>query len=281
MQQRPDEENYDIPQQFYDCEPTLTDQDVIRFCGEGFLLLEAVVPDEINRRTCDYMADHTYYEPVSILRQPWFVENVILNPKAAGAVRCLLGKDFGLPILMSQHRAECPAGFGHWHCDGGSKPGAELNYLQVFYYPQDTPPEMGPTEVFPGSHMWRRHDYAMGHFRSLRGTQLTEAPAGSIFITNYAIWHRKGRSTATGIRHLLKYNYFRTTPPKRDWIIEPGFDPVTTNFGRNSELSAQQYFWLSGKLDQFKANGAQAWPSAGARGPKYRPYGFPGDEQAL
>ena len=39
----------------FDCEPGLTDAQVLEFCRQGFLLLEAVVPEEINQRTCDYL----------------------------------------------------------------------------------------------------------------------------------------------------------------------------------------------------------------------------------
>ena len=224
------------------------------------------------------MNSHIYYEPMSILKQDWFVEAVILNPVAAGAVRSLLGRDFGLPILMSQHAATCPSGAGHWHSDGGCVPGPEAHYLQVFYYPQDPPPEMGPTEVVPGSHLWHRPDYAMGHLAGVRGTALTSAPAGSIFITDYAIWHRKGRASATGTRHLLKYNYWRTVKPVRDWAIDPEFDPVSADWGRNSKYTAQMYCWLAGKSDQFHALGGQAWPSGGARGAQYKPYFYPFDD---
>ena len=34
----------------YDCAPTLDDRQVIEFCANGFLMLEGIVPDEINRR---------------------------------------------------------------------------------------------------------------------------------------------------------------------------------------------------------------------------------------
>ena len=61
-------------------------------------------PAEINRRALAYLEANTYYEPTEILKEDWFVEHVILNPMAAGAIRALLGRDFGLPILMSQHR---------------------------------------------------------------------------------------------------------------------------------------------------------------------------------
>ena len=35
----------------YECPPTLTDTQVLEFCKKGFLMLEGVVPDEINQRT--------------------------------------------------------------------------------------------------------------------------------------------------------------------------------------------------------------------------------------
>ena len=34
----------------------------------------------------------------------WFVDAVLLCPEVVGAVRSLLGKDFGLPVLISNHR---------------------------------------------------------------------------------------------------------------------------------------------------------------------------------
>ena len=90
-----------------------------------------------------------------------------------------------------------------WHRDAGSKWGPELNYLQVFYYPQDTPEAFGPTEVLPGSHLFSASARYMGHYSNIRGAVKTTAPAGSIFITVYSIWHRRSASTASGMRHML------------------------------------------------------------------------------
>ena len=69
-----------------------------------------------------------------------------------------------------------------------------LDYLQVFYYPQDTPREMGPTEGIPASHFMRTKANYMGHIRNVKSTESTRAPAGSIFITVYSICHRKGKT---------------------------------------------------------------------------------------
>ena len=254
----------------YDCAPTLTDEEVIEFCQKGFLMLEAVVPDEINRRTMSFVDEHPELEPMAILDEDWFVEGVIKHPQAAGSVRSLLGKNFKLPRIMSNHRVECPqsktAGL---HRDGGAIDSHRLEYLQVFYYPQDTPKELGPTQVVPSSHFLRIKRRFMSHYGSIRKSVFTAAPAGSIFITHYSIWHRASTSTASGIRNLLKYNYWRTAAPERDWIVNPEIDFTQIKFRPDVSLLekwydsldvARMFHWLCGLGDNFEFKGGQSWP---------------------
>ena len=261
----------------YDCEPTLDDAQIIQFCAKGFLMLDSVVPDEINRETVEFVDEHPEGQPIALLQEEnWFVDNVIKNRQAAGAVRSLLGRDFGLPNMIANHRSVCPQPAQEWHTDGGSKYGPEVNYLQVFYYPQECPREMGPTELLPGSHFLVTRQRSMAHYGNIRGAYHAVAPAGSIFITIYSIWHRRSASTGSGIRNNLKYNYWRTAPPRRDWIIEPDFDVATADFsvGRDMDLvqptfrdqfrdcadGAEMYAWLCGKSDGFRLMGGQGWP---------------------
>ena len=135
----------------YDCEPTLNDQQVLEFCRNGYMILEGVVEDAVNRRMMAFVEAHPEHQPLQVLSEDWFVDGVIKNQQAAGAVRSLLGPNFKLPQTLCNHRAECPAPAQGWHRDGGSIYTPRLDYLQVFYYPQDTPKESGPTDVLPGS----------------------------------------------------------------------------------------------------------------------------------
>lgn len=267
-----------------DCPPTLTDRQVVEFCRKGYMTLESVVPDEINKRTLDYLAQHETHHPNGLLDENWFVEQVICNPKAAGAVRSLLGKDFHLPIQMADHFRKQPlARAQEWHIDGNYKHTHEMNYLQVFYYPQETPPEMGPTDILPGSHFLHHQHRHMGHLDNLRYAVKLSAPAGSIFVTNYLVWHRSGRGTV-GMRHLLKYFYWRTAPPTRDWIAEPDFDFSAADYGmdvptmgedfRVEAYAAEMFYWLCGMHDRFQNRGGQSWPIHETR--RGVPYGFPG-----
>ena len=68
----------------FDCEPTLTDTQVIEFLRKGYLMLEGVVPGEVNRLTMDYLVDHRALSPTEIAFKDWFLDNVICNPQATG-----------------------------------------------------------------------------------------------------------------------------------------------------------------------------------------------------
>ena len=96
----------------YDCAPTLTDEQVLRFTKDGVLTFPAVVPEAINRRCVEFLdalaernaalgASRGHFgpsdvDPVELLGEEWFVDGVLLCPEVAGAVRSLLGACPGL-----------------------------------------------------------------------------------------------------------------------------------------------------------------------------------------
>ena len=147
---------------------------------------------------------------------------------------------------------------------------------------------MGPTEVLPGSHFLFQHSSMMGHYGNLRHAVKTVASAGSIFLTVYSIWHRRSVSTARGVRNLLKYNYWRTSPPARDWVIEPDFDFAQADYAfvlrglrqqfRDAVDASEMFFWLCGKSREYQTMGGQGWPMPGHRNAS--PRGFPGEPTA-
>jgi hypothetical protein len=258
----------------HQCKPTLTDEDVVQFCKQGFVVLEAVVPDEVNRRTTAFLDEHPGMEPNEILGETWFFDAVIKNPAATGVLRSLLGAGFLLPTILSNHRIECPRQINcGWHRDSGSIFTPRLDFLQVFYYPQDTPQALGPTELLPSSHFIRGRRRFMEHYGNIRYGVWTAAPAGSIFITHYSIWHRATAATASGVRNLLKYNYWRTALPGRDWIADGNVDAMELNFlpgdvPGNPMLEkwhqcipvARMFYWLCGLGEELAFTGGLSWP---------------------
>ena len=85
-----------------------------------------MVPEAVNARCFDFLdahaercstpgtAEHSANvlegrtpregEPIELLAEEWFVEAVLLCPAVLGAVRTLLGPDFGLPAALGNHR---------------------------------------------------------------------------------------------------------------------------------------------------------------------------------
>lgn len=267
----------DAAHRTFDCAPTLTDSEVLQFCREGHLLFKGAVPDEINRRTCDYLqgrmpANPSHvpdglsrealerirqsHEPSTIFLEDWFVEHVLLNEHLVGALRSLLGAGVGLPVLASHHGTQCPQPAQKWHQDADHVFGPELHFVEVFYFPQDTPIELGPTELVPGSHI------GPGQRSEDDGGVFADGPAGTLGLHHQSILHRRGQSTASGNRHMLKYNYWRTSPPQRDWKEQDDFDPRTAYFGSHAvaRYVAHMYYWLCGRGDAFRTLGGQAWP---------------------
>ena len=279
----------------FDCDPTMTDTQVMEFCKQGFLVLEGIVPPEIDLKTLAFLdafyatqptdlPERTATIPTDLFSEDWFRDNVVLHPQVTGVLRSLLGKDFTLPDFLSNHRIKCPMPADvpgqtshRWHRDGAggvgvprlervdiskldSLDGAQ-NCLQVFYYPQDVPLELGPTELVPGSHLIQGEGgYEVGYFLGLLddhgnmpNSHHQAASTGSITITCYSIWHRRTASTGEGIRNNLKYRYSRTVRPRGDWITEPGFEvpgrghPMDAGSGREVADAADMFAWLSGR----------------------------------
>jgi len=244
-----------------------------------------------NRRALEFLdARHAAgiepgHEPTEIMMEDWFAENVLRNPQAIGAVRSLLGRNVGMPNLISNHRVVCPQPAQEWHSDGGSIYGPEMNYLQVFYYPEACPREMGPTELLPGSHFLYSSQPYMAHYGGIRGSKHAVLPAGSIFITVYSIWHRRSASTSVGVRNNLKYNYWRTEPPQADWVRDPDFDIASADFNLRGETfrtqfrelydAAEMFLWLRGEHDKYRVKGGQGWPKYINTNFVGDPYGVP------
>lgn len=279
---------YDPQSRTFDCEPSLNDSEVLEFCRQGYLMLEGAVPDEVNRRACDYLegkvgAEPAYmppgmtpadierirssHEPSVIFLEEWFLRHVLLNERLVGIMRSLLGPGVGLPVLASHHGVDCPQPAQGWHHDADHVFGPELNFVEVFYFPQDTPAELGPTELVPGSHVGPQSRSAD------EGGVFCSGPAGTLGIHHQSILHRRGASTAAGKRHMLKYIYWRTAPPARDWVREEGFDRRTAYYGGHDQAryAAHMFWWLHGEGERFRVIGGQAWPwsSPNQIGPSY------------
>ena len=174
---------------------------------------------------------------------------------------------------MANHRLAGPVKANYWHIDAGSDFERACNLLQVFYIPQANSMEMGPTLFLPGSHLVPIAREDIERFGNLTGQVATTATAGSVFrhsLFDLAPSARQGRSIDA---HLLKWVYWRTTPPARDWIARADFDFGGADYSFTSSYFcgghrkwqsvprvAEMFYWLCGKPKSFTWLAVQAGP---------------------
>ncbi len=261
-----------------DIRPTLTDSQVLEFCKTGILKLEAAIPEATNSWVAEYIEQEVDRDPLAVtqnnlLAEERFVREVLLHPEVAGVARSLLGENFQLPDWLANHRLDGPRKEGMWHVDAGSKFERTLELLQIFYYPREATPAMGPTLFLPGSHLVPIAREELEHYGNLAGQFMTAAAAGSVFFTAYSIWHRQPPKKAEGVRNLLKWDCWRTVAPQRDWIAEAGFDFARADYSfENDYFSgaahiwqsvprvAELFLWLCGRSEDFHHTGGASWP---------------------
>ena len=188
-------------------------------------------------------------------------------------------------VVAEEINARCRRWLDDHHAGDGPAELQELLEQECFYYPADSPVESGPTEFVPGSHHVYNQVRFMAHYGEIGGTWKAVAPAGSIYLTAYSLWHRRARATWDGVRYMVTSSAWRTRPPRRDWVPEPDFsiksaDYTSTapRFGeqvRGAHDNARMFLWLCGRAEEFQPAAGPSWPQS-TPGNRAR-YGAPGD----
>ena len=108
---------------------------------------------------------------------------------------------------------------------------AQLDNHVVFYYPQDTPEERGPTGIIPGSHYYNTSSGA-----NIRPELPLCGQAGEVTFANYDLWHRAMPNQTDQMRYMMKFLYLRMSEPETaSWLNqESDWDKISAEV--NSEF---------------------------------------------
>ena len=137
------------------------------------------------------------------------IQQVFDDPNVRGALTSLLGEDSYMQPHRHPHYNPPGSGGQGMHQDGGKRWSHHTRRLLVFYYPQDTPIELGPTGVVPMSH----------YFSTREGSEVSpEHPvvgeAGTVAFANYDLWHRAMPNSSEKKRYMMKFLYARMSEPE-------------------------------------------------------------------
>ena len=253
----------------------LDDAQISRFICDGILLLDSAVDSNLHgtiRKKLEWVNKNDRSIEGNIIPRIPELQAVLDSPVIKGAIQSLLGNDFFLhphrivvpseplspeqrSIKLSGNEDGPPMGEGsnsysYWHKDtyiplGQARYHAPFR-LFLFYFPQDTPFEMGPTRVIPGSQYQdaitaEDHEYALVP---------DGVKAGSCLLAAFDIDHAGMSNRADQTRYMIKFNFLRTGNPKQpSWNGgTDSWQAPTETLGRYShpKVWSTMWDWLRG-----------------------------------
>lgn len=215
----------------------LKDEQVRRFVTDGYLSLDCGLPAELHATIYERLQWILHEEGNpgnNILPAVPEMQQVLDSPVIRGALTSVLGPNYVLhphrfvhnmePAERAEGEAHIGKGSGSfvgWHQDSHSplsRPRHHLaRYAMILYYPQDTPVEMGPTQVIPATHL--HADFTDAD--RARGFQAA-GPAGTCILVHFDIVHGGSLNLADKTRHMAKFVFARVDEP-----TEPSWDCAT------------------------------------------------------
>ncbi|MEE2658417.1 MAG: HEAT repeat domain-containing protein [Candidatus Latescibacterota bacterium] len=254
----------------------LTDEQMREFIVNGYLVFTPSVPEGIHEtcyRKLNEIIDSEDNPGNNILPRVPEMRHVLNSREVRGALISVLGPDhlehphrYCHPIKPAKEvlspdevteklRKNC-------HQDGYTPLGHPrqhyLRYARIMYYPQDSPVELGPTHVIPGTQFNR------GLTDEDRARAVPVAgQAGTVSLTHFDVGHAAGVSQLKRHRHMIKFIYVRSAEP-----TEPTWDCKSTDWLKPENITApydlelawaHSWDWSCGKRDRY-----ESWPQTEA-----------------
>ncbi|MFS0724865.1 HEAT repeat domain-containing protein [Paenibacillus sp. 1P07SE] len=234
----------------------LTDEQMRQFIVDGYLILGTDFSDAFHAGLVEQL-DEVYASEGNpgnnLLPRIRDLQRVFDHPVVTGALTSVLGPGY----MMHAHR--------YGHCNASDKPGKWHKdsywgyermrnhhpwWAMVMYFPQDTPVELGPTGILPGTH---NHESRTFTEDDHPGEAVASGKAGTFALIHYDIWHRSTANLLGQERYMLKFEFMRTAAPagptwdnrERNWRLPAQLQaPVA----RHDRMWEETWEWLFGRI---------------------------------
>ena len=200
----------------------LTAVQMAHFVTDGFLMVENIVPEQLN--------EAVYRDERALPRfNFWFnsdnIRAVFDLPQVQGIIQGLVGLN---PVY--DHSSLHIVNAGHtvaqnWHADSIIDLRPLAFDIQAFYFAHDTPREMGPTLILPGSHLRKVNTESIGRYKNIVGQRQLEAKAGTIVFMHHGIWHCAQPNYTDQTRYVFKLRLRPGQPQRGLFNLEGYTDP--------------------------------------------------------
>ena len=246
----------------------LTDEQMQEYLVNGFLVFRPSVPEGIHETIYNRLNEIIDEEPNpgnNVLPRVPEMRHILNSPEVRGALISVLGEDylehphrFCHPVwpvdkpLSSKAAAEKLRKNGHQ--DGYTPLGHPRQhysrYARIMYYPQDSPVEVGPTHVIPGT------QFNKGLTDEDRDRLIPAGgEAGTVSLGHFDIGHAAGVNQLPKFRHMIKFLYLRATEP-----TEPAWNSSSTEWKRPTQVNVPHdielawthcWDWVCGKENRY------------------------------
>jgi hypothetical protein len=199
----------------------LNDDAMQRFVRDGYLILKPGFSDEFNESIRTKIDDvmEKYKNPGNnLLPRIPEIQDIFDHPTVDGAMASILGDDYYLHLHRHMHPNTPGSDGQNMHKDSlhNSRFAVDddhrhhhTRWAMAFYYPQDTPVEVGPTGIIPQSQYLNTRKQLEGE-----DPTPTSGEAGTICIVHYDLLHGAMPNTAENGRYMVKFLFTRMAEPE-------------------------------------------------------------------
>ena len=230
----------------------LSDGQMQEFIRGGYVTVRTALPEEFHASICRQADALLGAEPNpgnNLLPRLPDLARMLADPAVQGALTSILGPGYLLDDHRYCHDNRPGSEPQNMHQDGGSQGDHRTRKVLLLYYPQDTPDELGPTGVLPGSQYYAQRP---------PGTpvQTVTGSAGTVTITHYELWHGATANRTQRPRYMMKFLLHRMQEPEA-----PSWNAGDTGWDTESALWRAMWNWHRGA-----ANAEPASAAAGGEG---------------
>lgn len=199
-------------------EHLLTAVQMAKFCVDGYLMFDDLIPTELNDAVyTEQQAGNGYWDKGTAIRQ------VFELPQVKGILQSLVGRHpvydhSALHIVPPKHFE------GQiWHADSIIDARPFAFDIQAMYFSHDVPKETGPTLILPGSHLRRTSNLSIGRYKNIVGQKQLIGKGGTIAFLHQALWHCAQPNQTDKTRYMFKLR-LRAGEEQRGLFNTDGYD---------------------------------------------------------
>ncbi len=166
------------------------------------------------------------------------------DPAVRGAFTSILGQNYVMHSHRHPHQNAPHSGGQGFHKDsywGHEKVRHHRpRWAMAFYYPQDTPVEIGPSAILSGTQY-----YSNRITENNDGEVALSGEAGTVSLIHFDLWHRAMANQTDKTRYMMKFQFIRMDEPQEpEWnVADPTWNVDGLDENGNSAAKRHQTTW--------------------------------------